>query len=165
MPQQENTETMEQKLVIFDLDNTLRDNAGSGHMIPCNLGLSMNVAANWAPWQAYVNENSPTIKYMCNLYESMVDDPEYKVMIVTSSSFGTMGWLCKWSISLPDTIIERNITDNRSPKEFKEDFISSMRRIDLWVDDDPIVCNIMRTMGVKVVQVTHNHYEHQKDKG
>lgn len=153
---------MEPKLVIFDLDNTLRDNQGSAHMIPCKLGLSMDVAANWAPWQAYVNENSPTIKYMCELYESMVDDPEYKVMIVTSSSFGTTQWLSKFLLPQPQVLIERNIMNNQSPTDFKKGIIDRMTDIHLWVDDCAKMCAYAREKEIKVLQVTHNHYEHQK---
>lgn len=159
MPQQESTEP---KLVIFDLDNTLRNNKGSAHMIPCNLGLSMDIAANWAPWQAYVNENSKPIKYMCVLYESMVDDPEYKVMIVTSSSFGTTQWLSKFLLPQPQGLIERNIMNNQSPTDFKKDIIDGMMEIHLWVDDCPKMCKYAREKEIKVLQVTHNYYEHQK---
>lgn len=159
MPQQESTEP---KLVIFDLDNTLRNNEGSAHMIPANLGLSMNIAAHWAPWQDYANENGTPIEYMCSLYESMVDDPQYKVMIVTSSSFGTTQWLAKHSLPQPQGLIERNILDNRSPSSFKRDIIDGMMSIHLWVDDCPTMCKYAREKEIKVLQVTHNYYEHQK---
>ena len=155
MPQQEN---IEKKLVIFDLDNTLRDNKGSGHMIPSALGLSMDVAANWAPWQVYVNENSQPISYMMRIYTLMCVDPETEVWIVTSSSFGTKEWITKHGYVQPDFINERSITDNEAPFEYKKGIVDGMERtIDLWVDDCPKMCSLMRKEGVKVLQVTHNH--------
>jgi len=165
MLQHENTETTknsESKFVIFDLDNTLRDNKGSKHVIPTELGLSMNVAANWAPWQHYVNENSPTIPYMASFYMLMCTTPNTEVWIITSSSFGTSEWLKKYGLPEPTFIHERSITDNRKPQEYKESVVAGMENtIDLWVDDCPRMCNKMRKEGVKVLQVTHNHYEHQ----
>ncbi|AZU99594.1 phosphatase [Vibrio virus vB_VspP_SBP1] len=160
--QQGNMETMEQKLVIFDLDNTLRDNKGSSHMIPCNLGLSMNIAANWAPWQAYVNENSKPIEYMCELYASMVSNPEYLVYIVTSSSFGTLDWLDKHHLPDPDGVVERAITNDSTPTDYKKNYIDINQNIHLWVDDCPKICKYAREKEIKVLQVTHNYYEHQK---
>ena len=163
MHQQDNTEAVEQKLVIFDLDNTLRDNKGSGHVIPTQLGLSMDVAANWAPWQHYVNENSPAISYMAELYKQMCAYDNTEVWIITSSSFGTAEWLNKHGLPYPAYIQERSIIDNRTPQEYKTDVVSGMENtIYLWVDDCPTMCEKMRKQGVKVLQVTHNNYEHQK---
>lgn len=156
-------ETTEPQLVVFDLDNTLRNNEGSAHVIPMNLGLSMDVAANWAPWQHYVNEMSPTIPYMADLYTSMCVDSKYEVWIITSSSFGTRDWLQKHGLPLPKYLHERAITDNASPREFKESVVEDLLpTITLWVDDCPKMCAYMRDKNIKVLQVTHNYYEHQK---
>lgn len=164
MHQLRSLEVMEnKKLAVFDLDNTLRDNAGSGHMIPSELGLSMGIAAHWAPWQQYVLENSPAIDYMFDIYANFVDDMEFEVWVITSSTFGTKEWLNLRGFPEPDRIIERSILDNRSPTEYKESVVDNLEdRIYLWVDDCPKLCEKMRKRGVKVIQVTHNYYEHQK---
>lgn len=49
MPQPENLETNQKILVIFDLDNTLRDNKNTAHLIPSNIGLSMDINGNRLP--------------------------------------------------------------------------------------------------------------------
>jgi FMN phosphatase YigB (HAD superfamily) len=136
-------------MIVFDLDGTLRNTAGSEHLVPDDV----TVAMNWIDWQHHVNENGTVIRHIAELYSSI----DSTVYIVTSSSFGTAEWLKRQCILEPDFIIERELHDNRSPFEYKKAFIDdNYHQIELWVDDSDSVCDYAESLGIPVVRVNHD---------
>ena len=137
-------------MIIFDLDSTLRNVACSQHIIPQD----MTISENWVEWQKHVNENATPNLVDVQLYEHLHEHNE--TMIVTSSMFGTVEWLMNNGIELPsDGIVERDKYDNLSPEEYKKCWITRNRPIiDMWVDDNEVVCEFAREIGITTVQVS-----------
>lgn len=135
-------------MIIFDLDNTLRNNDGSLPFVPED----KTKAINWVPWQDWVNENGVPIERMCLLYMQLRQ--YYPVAIVTSSSFGTKDWLRDQHLPTC-TIRERALDDDRDPFTYKRDFIDEhCNDITLWVDDSNRVCDYAESLGIPVIRVT-----------
>lgn len=135
-------------MIIFDLDSTLRSVKCSNHLIPEDITVSLN----WVEWQKHVNENSVPIDHVVTLYKGLYNDND--ILLVTSSMFGTAQWFIKHDIGLPDGIIERDKTDNRTPEEYKMDWIKKyIDLIDMWIDDNEIVCEFTRKMKIPTIQV------------
>lgn len=135
-------------MIIFDLDSTLRSVKKSDHMIPDDITISLN----WVEWQKHVNETSEPIESVITVYNALYDNND--ILVVTSSMFGTAEWFLKHDIGLPDGIVERDEKDNRTPEEYKIDWVKkNTSLIDLWVDDNETVCDFTRSMNIPTVQV------------
>lgn len=136
-------------MIIFDLDNTLRNNDGSIIVVPED----KSIATNWIPWQHWVNEHGTPIDIPCKLFRELIENG-HTVGIVTSSSFGTEEWLRAHHLPEPHFIIERALDDNRHPQKYKEDFIiDNLGTITLWVDDSGKVCDFAELNEIPVVRV------------
>ncbi|AXH70998.1 hypothetical protein [Vibrio phage BONAISHI] len=136
-------------MYVFDLDQTLRDNTDSGHMVPED----MTRAENWIPWTKYVSERSPAIPRMITIYKALLNSGQ-RVIILTSSSMGTAKWLEINGIPEPDAIYERPLDCDLSPSAYKKQWIAENKEdIQLWVDDDPRVCEHVRSLDIDVLQV------------
>lgn len=132
-------------MIVFDLDGTLRDITGSGHLVPDD----PTVNVNWHDWQHYVNNHGTPIESTVRLFNRVCAD----TVVLTSSQFGTVSWLYRHGI-FPAEIIERNYDDHRSPFDYKVDFIQRHRdQIVLWVDDDNEVLNYVELLGIPTVRV------------
>ena len=136
-------------MIVFDLDNTLRDVSNADHLIPSD----RTRQENWIEWQKYVNYNSLPIKDMVDVYKEKIATGR-DVVIVTSSSFGTYGWLNDHEIPTPYDIHEREVGDNRSALDLKKQWIDgNQSRIELLVDDDIDVCDYAESESINVMRV------------
>lgn len=134
-------------MIVFDLDGTLRNNIGSDILIPED----PTKAINWLPWQDFANKFGVPIQKIVDLYHYIYESET--VIILTNSQHGTLDWLDKHGINIPDSIQEREPDDNRSPFEFKRDFIDkNFGEIKLWVDDCKRVLDYVESKGVPVVR-------------
>lgn len=139
-------------MVVFDLDNTLRDSSCGDHMIPQDV----TKARNWIEWQSYVNEHGDIIQATLRLYR-LLHHLDKKV-VVTSSQFGTQEWLDKYGIEM-DWIVERDEYDDRHGFDFKMSFIDSYSsQIELWIDDDPKVLDYVESLGILNVRINPGVY-------
>ena len=76
------------------------------------------------------------------------------IVILTSSQFGTLEWLDKHNINIPDGIEERQPNNNLSITEYKKPFINKHKDdISLWVDDCIKTCDYVESLGIPVVRV------------
>ena len=140
-------------MIIFDLDGTLRNNAGSELHVPAGV----NLAKNWVAWQKWVNENGTVIPNVAKLYRRLCCSES--VAIATSSQFGTHRWLANSKLPRPNRIVHRDPDDNRLGYEYKCDIIDDPSKyglghsISLWVDDDAAVCDYAESKGILVIRV------------
>ena len=100
-------------MIVFDLDSTLRDITGSAPYAPHD-------GKNWVNWQNWVNANSTVIENIAELYTQFVVNQSDTVAIVTSSQFGTVEWLERHGLPLPDLIVERQADDHLHPHDLKK---------------------------------------------
>jgi hypothetical protein len=136
-------------MIVFDLDETLRNNNGCQHTIPADV----TVNTNWDNWQRWVNQHGTVIPRVADLYDTLCRSFEY-VHIVTRSRFGTEQWLMDNILPVCDYIQEGADDDNRSPFEYKKAYIDENKdEITLWVDDSAEVCDYARSLGINVMQV------------
>lgn len=137
-------------MIVFDLDGTLRNNAGDDHVIPND----KTKAHNWIEWQEWVNENGKPIDKTVKLYKHFCLSVIY---VVTNSQFGTREWIASVGL-FADCVVERSADDHRHHHDFKRDWIDSHRNeIELWVDDDPVVLGYAESLGILTVRVTEAH--------
>lgn len=130
----------ERNIIVFDLDSTLRDTRQSDHMVPYD----MSRTEHWLPWQKHVVEYGEPIPGVTNLYRAL-HDVGLPVYIVTGSQGGTLQWLDKHDIPLPDKIVERDMTEHAAPFEYKRKWLSqNAERILTWIDDDVRVSKFVR---------------------
>jgi phosphoglycolate phosphatase-like HAD superfamily hydrolase len=134
-------------MIVFDLDGTLRNNAGSDHTVPDD----KTSAENWVEWQQWVNANGKPIPTAVKLYKHFCISVIY---VVTNSQFGTRQWMADHGL-FADEIIERSYDDHRHPHQFKRDWIDQNRdEIELWVDDDPVILAYVETLGIPTIHIT-----------
>lgn len=139
-------------MVVFDLDDTLRDASCGAHLIPDDV----TKARNWIGWQRYVNEHGDIIHATMRLYR-LLHHFDRKA-VVTSSQFGTEEWLDKCGLEF-DWIVERDKNDDRHGFDFKKSFIDSYRsEIELWVDDDSRVLDYVESLGILTVRIYPERY-------
>lgn len=136
-------------MIIFDLDKTLRTNDGGDIYIP-----EVQLASNWVDWQYHVNKHGKPIEKTVKLFNELSSLND--IIILTSSQFGTLEWLEDNNINVykNNTIIERQINDNRSCFQYKKDFIDIHKdEITLWIDDNDEVCDYVRSLNILVIQI------------
>lgn len=139
-------------MIVFDLDQTLRDITGSAPYAPCGDHQFDN--KNWTNWQNWVNANGTVIENIAELYTQFVVNQSDTVAIVTSSQFGTVEWLERHGLPLPDLIVERKADDHRHPHELKKHWIHNLApTITLWIDDDVKMLDYVESLGIPVVRV------------
>lgn len=138
-------------MIIFDLDDTLRTTKQSHEYIPADPSRT----ENWLAWQEHVVNNGQVVNPECLVkYMDYCDSCEHRVIILTSSQFGTQQWLEMNELPLPDDIIERHPNDHSTPFEFKKRFIDENHgSITLWVDDNTEVCDYAESQGITVIRV------------
>lgn len=142
-------------MIVFDLDNTLRDSSIADHLAP--KGIDATDTKNWKPWQVHVVNNGEPIESICNLYKSLVNSHNF-IVIKTSSQFGTRTWLVNNDLPIPNVIDERDKDDHRTPRDMKVEWVTNQfHRITLWVDDDKEMCDYVERLGVPVVRVGNHH--------
>lgn len=140
-------------MIVFDLDNTLRKNDGDYPHTPFALETDPSDMINWVPWQKFVNDNGVPIERIVKLYHEIYEGPD-SIVILTSSQFGTLEWLNKHNINIPDGIEERSTGDNLSGLQYKKGFIDRWNDdIALWVDDHKETCDYVESLGIPVVRV------------
>lgn len=145
-------------MIVFDLDSTLRNTKNDYPYTPFARKTDHLITTNWTDWQKYVNKNGKPVEKIVELYRSFYCDN--LMAIVTSSQFGTVDWLNKHDIPVPDGVIERNSDDNRSPYDYKKEFIDKNReKITLWVDDDQKICDYAESLKIPVIRVTEVFYD------
>jgi len=142
-------------IIVYDLDDTLRDTSCAVDLIPED----KSKQENWVEWQECVNYQGSTITPVVHMYNADIRDTRRRndgVWIVTSSQFGTKEWLYNRGIRDPDVLVERKSADNRHPVQYKKDWLSK-RACDVvkWVDDNQEVCDFIRETypHIEVVQV------------
>ena len=141
-------------MIVFDLDNTLRNSNGDYPHTPFALGTDPGDTVNWVTWQKWVNANGVPIDRIVKLYHEIYEGPDV-IVILTSSQFGTLEWLSKHNINIPDGIEERQPNNNLSSTEYKKPFINKHKDdISLWVDDCIKTCDYVESLGIPVVRVT-----------
>lgn len=143
-------------MIVFDLDDTLRNNDGCEHTIPDD----KSRADNWREWQQWVNANGKPIKPIVGLFESLCnayDDYSnniHNVVVLTNSQFGTQKWLDNNTKASCD-ICEREHDDHSHPHQFKKEWIDRhLQQIELWVDDDPVILDYIENLGILTIRVT-----------
>lgn len=143
------------EIIVYDLDNTLRDTSCGGPYIP----KYKSKTENWICWQGCVNDYGKTLP-TCNSYMvECTQDKIQDVYILTSSTFGTQDWLNANCLPMPDRIIEREMNDNRDPFTYKKEWIDKHNAYILkWVDDSQKVCDYIRRYypHIEVVEVGNN---------
>lgn len=124
---------MEKKIVVFDLDNTLRDVSAFSFLEPDD----KTKTANWKDWQTAVCMRAPALdNFAVKFYDLCCHSEKSVTYIVTSSSFGTFQWLNLNNLPHPDHIIERMESDNSTPLELKRNFFKRKKgMIDVYIDD------------------------------
>lgn len=139
-------------MIVFDLDNTLRDVRGGGEFVPADT----TKTENWNDWQIWANNNGTPIKENVEFYEECIKASK-EVWIVTGSTFGTQSWLFEHGISEPYRIVERSMEDNRTPFDYKTLMIGQLLYddvdLDLWVDDALDVCDYAESKCVNVQRI------------
>ena len=139
-------------MIVFDLDNTLRNTEGDYPYTPFALATDPGDMTNWVTWQKFVNDNGIPIERIVKLYHAIHECDA--IVILTSSQFGTLEWLNKHDIKIPDGIEERSIGNNLSITEYKKPFIDENKNdITLWVDDCIKTCDYVESLGIPVVRV------------
>ncbi len=139
-------------MIVFDLDNTLRDVGDDKHVTPYTLKTDPCDPRNWVPWQEFANENGVPIQPIVDLYHELIDLDT--TVIFTSSQFGTKDWLSRYNIRHPAEVLERQPGDGSSGVDYKRDFIDRNRhQIILWVDDHEETCQYVESLGIQVVRV------------
>lgn len=134
-------------MIVFDLDDTLRDTRKSNFLAP--KGKSSTSNYSWFPWQVHVNQHGFPIEPIAQLFKSMGSD----VIVVTSSVFGSYEWLYRHGL-FPAYVVERDVDDHRTPYDLKVDFIlRHLGEIDLWVDDNIEVLDFVESLGIPTVRV------------
>lgn len=141
-------------MIVFDLDNTLRSAVNDYVHTPFALGTDPSKMTNWVTWQHFVNENGVPVDHIIKLYHQIYECDA--IVILTSSQFGTLEWLNKHSIYIPDGIEERQTGNNLSSTEYKKPFIDGNKNdITLWVDDCVKTCDYVESLGIPVVRVVN----------
>lgn len=139
-------------MIVFDLDNTLRNTDGDYPHTPFAHGTDPGDQSNWVTWQHFVNANGVPIDHIVKLYHSLYDSSD--IIILTSSQFGTLEWLDKHSINVPDGIEERSADNNLCGMDYKKSFIDKWKdKIVLWVDDHSETCDYVQSLNIPVVRV------------
>ncbi len=156
---------MTKEIIVFDLDGTLRNNDGSAPWVPSDV----TKAINWIAWQGWVNYNGKAIRIIADLYcrlqRRAYETRNLEVWIVTSSQFGTAGWLTRKGLPQPNRIIERSKGDNSSPYELKQNFLDNHgQSVIAWIDDCEEVCNLAEQYGIKAhrVDIINGRYKIEK---
>lgn len=140
-------------ITIYDLDGTLRSEDQSHHMRPDDV----SKARKWLPWQEHINALGVPIT--SNVKQYMQDVKTKRVVILTSSQFGTLQWLNEHRLPKPYAIIERQFFDNRPPIIMKHDYIGELYSagytIVEWVDNCNEMCNGVSELynNIEVVRV------------
>ena len=134
--------------VVFDLDNTLRDSTIADHAAPT---WNDQTTEDWLPWQMIANYGDP-IPHMVEMFNMCVS-AGLEVHVVTSSQHGTAKWLEDNGLNA-HTVVERESGDNRSPYDYKRDYLTeNYTSIHMWFDDDMKVCKFAKSLGVNVYHV------------
>lgn len=132
------------KVVIFDLDGTLRTEEQSEHLHPKD----PTIAANWLEWQDHINSNGSVIGCNKALYD-LCHDFGHKVIMLTSSQSGTERWLSRNNIKIPYEIIERHPRNDRDTITFKAAIIKKLIKsgfeITHWVDNSRSMCEFVKS--------------------
>lgn len=137
-------------MIVFDLDNTLRNTDCAYDLMPRGNAATYN--PNWNKWQMHVNKHGTPIPSIVDLFRKL--SPNQFVAVVTSSGFGSQGWLTRHDL-YPDIVVERDQHDHRYPVEYKTDYIDEWyAQITLWVDDCKEVCRYAESKGIPTVLVT-----------
>jgi len=142
-------------IIVYDLDDTLRDTSCATDCIPDD----KSKQENWSDWQHCVNTKGTTIDSVVDMYHEDLEDTaiiDNEVYIVTNSSHGTLSWLAVNDIEFPHVLVERETGDNRHPVQYKKDWLSRNEyKVVKWVDDNQEVCDYIRTHypHIEVVQV------------
>lgn len=131
---------IQMKIIVYDLDGTLRDSSCADHLIPED----KSKTESWLKWQVAVNRDGGKLP-TCEYYEEDIEEALAEVFILTSSQFGTRHWLVDMCLYQPHAIIERDTNDCRHPVEFKYAWIDThYDEVVKWVDDDADVCDYIR---------------------
>lgn len=145
-------------MIVFDVDKTLRHTKNDYSHTPFAKKTDSLNSENWVEWQEFVNKNGKPVEKIVELYRSFYCDN--LMAIVTSSQFGTLDWLTKNEIAIPDVLVERKPGNNLKPFEFKKNFIDTNReKITLWVDDDVKTCDYAESLKIPVIRVTEVFYD------
>lgn len=140
-------------MIVFDLDNTLRNTEGDYDHTPFAHGTDESDSKNWITWQHFVNENGTPIERTVKLYHEIYESSDL-IVIITSSLFGTLEWLTKHDINIPDGIHERETGNNLSGVDYKKPHIDKWKdEINLWVDDCKKTCDYVESLGIPVVRI------------
>lgn len=140
-------------IIVYDLDDTLRDVSCAVDLIPDD----KSKQENWTDWQLHTKRYGYRIDCVADKYHAdLRRSPKCLIYIVTNSSFGTRDWLTDRGMRIPDSIVERQKGDNRHPVQYKKDWlIRNAHDVVKWVDDNQDVCDYIRSTypHIEVVQV------------
>lgn len=138
------------KIIVFDLDETLRTCPSSIKCLPEDI----TKQENWNKWQEYVNEFGTVHQLGADVLRIMkLNEKDCKFILCTSSSFGTQKWLSDNNLDVFDKIIERQKGDDRSSMDYKIQHMTkilSNNEIKYWVDDHKKICQYASDLGIKI---------------
>lgn len=144
---------LEGNFVVFDLDNTLRKTTDDYEHTPYAKNLDPKPVGNWKCWQEFANQHGKPIERTVDLYRCMILSG-VRIIILTSSAFGTKEWLGKFDIPQPDLILERDVSNRRMSVDYKKPFIDKCKHnIELWVDDCVKTCDYVESLNIPVLRV------------
>lgn len=141
-------------IIVFDLDNTLRDGSHRSHLVPTE---NLDRTESWDAFNLACGDDTPIADNIALLTDLAAT---YSIIILSSccevARDITTDWLREHHVWC-DTLIMRRADDHRTMMEFKE---AELREIGLehilcCFDDDPKVVRHIRSLGLTCHEVRH----------
>ncbi len=144
----------ERDIVVFDLDDTLADGSHRSHLIPVES--LRGTASNWDRFSLACENDQPITP---NIHLLVALSHHYRIFILTSRGdvayAETVSWLGRHNIPY-DRLLMRGEREHRPPAAIKLDWLNSIGPDSVLCafDDNPQVCNAIRSIGITCHQVT-----------